>query len=177
MSYELTIFIDNLLASLVGFYNSPFVLFLKIIIGVYLAVVLIDIILLLVLRDVAWHLRVGVKGSDIPLVSKSKMQKRWDKVKARIKEDNVSQYKVAIIEADAMVEEILDGIGYKGDNMTQKLEQVGEMHLDDHKDALNEVHQIRNRIVHEADFEIDKETALAAISVYENFLKYLEFLS
>lgn len=176
MFYDIQNFIDALIAMLVNFYHSPFVLAVKIFVGIYLSVLFIDIVLMLILRDVPSHLRVGLKGADIPLISKSKMQKRWEKVKNRLKGGNPSQYKVAIIEADAIAEEILDGIGYKGANMTEKLEQVGENHLDDHLEALKGVHEIRNRIVHESDFEIDEPMAKAVIGVYENFLKYLEFM-
>lgn len=112
----------------------------------------------------------------MPLVSKSKMQKRWDKIKSRLKSPSASQYKVAIIEADALADEILGGIGYSGANMTEKLEQVGKAHLDDHLDSLREVHLIRNKIIHETDYEINQEAAAAVLGVYENFLKYLEYL-
>src|SRR6266702_3686894 len=122
MDYDIANLVDFLLELLKNFYHSPFVLFVKILIGIYLAVILVDIVLLLLLRDVGWHMRVGLKGMDLPLASKSKMQKRWEKVKSRLKNDSPSQYKVAIIEADAIAEELLDGIGYKGANMTEKLE-------------------------------------------------------
>jgi hypothetical protein len=176
MNYDITNFVAFLLETLNIFYHSPFVLVIKILLGVYLLVLFIDVVLLLILRDVAWHVRVGLKGMDMPLDSKSKMQRRWDKVKARLKSESPSQYKVAIIEADAVAEEILGGIGYAGANMTEKLEQVGANHLDDHLEALKGAHQIRNQIVHETDFAIDQRMAVAVIGVYENFLRYLEFL-
>jgi hypothetical protein len=149
---------------------------IKIVLGIYLAVIFIDIILLLILRDVPANLRVGMKGMNLPTTSKNKMQKRWDKVMDRLKNGNPSQYKVAIIEADAIADEILDGIGYKGANMGEKLEQVGAAHLDDHLEALKGAHEIRNRIVHEIDFDVDERMATAVIGVYENFLKYLDFM-
>lgn len=176
MSYDIANFVVVLLEILKNFYYSPFVLAVKIFIGIYLAVLFVDIILMLILRDIGWHMRVGIKGVDMPLISKGKMQKRWDKVKSRLKIESPSQYKVAIIEADAIVDEILAGIGYKGANMSEKLEQVGVNHLDDHLEALKGAHQIRNQIVHQADFAIDQRMAAAVIGVYENFLRYLEFL-
>lgn len=176
MDYDITNLVAFLLETLENFYHSPFVLVVKILLGIYLAVLLIDIVLLLIMRDVGWHLRVGLKGMDIPLASKGKMRKRWDKIKVRLKSESPSQYKVAIIEADAIAEEILDNIGYKGANMTEKLEQVGVNHLDDHLEALNGAHLIRNQIVHEVNFTIDQRMAVAVVGVYENFLKYLEFL-
>lgn len=177
MFYDIQNFVDFLLANLQAFYHSTFMLVVKIFIGIYLLILLVDIVLMLILRNVPQHLRVGLKGSDLPLISKSKMQKRWDKVKKRLDNENPSQYKVAIIEADKIAEDILDGIGYKGANMTEKLEQVGPAHLDDHLEALKGAHEIRNKIVHQADYEISHEAAEAVVGVYESFLKYLEFMS
>lgn len=169
-------FIDTLILTLKDFYHSPFVLVIKILLGIYLAVLIIDIVLLLILRDVGWHMRVGLKGADIPLASKKRLKRQWGSIQKRLQSGNVAQYKLAIIEADSIAEEMLGGIGYKGANMTEKLEQVGTAHLDDHLEALKNAHEIRNRIVHETDFEMDQRLAIAIVGVYENFLKYLEFL-
>lgn len=177
MEYDVQNFIDVLLFTIGDFYRSPFMLVIKILAAIYLIILSVNIVLLLIMRNVPAELRVGLRGMDIPLASKSKMHKRWDTIKARLKSGNASQYKVAIIEADAFCEEILDGIGYKGANMAEKLEQVGVGHLDDHLEALLGVHKIRNSIVHEADYEVDEAMAKAVVGVYENFLKYLEYLS
>lgn len=176
MLYSLQNFIASLPEMAVNFYNSSFFFAVKIILGIYLAVILLDIVLLLILRDVPSQIRVGLKGMDVPLTTKGKMQKRWDAVKKRLESKNASQYKVAIIEADTIADEILSGIGYKGANMAEKLEQIGSAHLDDHLEALKGAHQIRNRIVHEENFEIDQRLATAVLGVYENFLRYLEYL-
>ena len=176
MEYSFQNFIVSLPEIFANFYNSQFMFFVKIILGIYLAVILIDIVLLLILKGMPSQIRVGLRGMDVPLVSKNKMQKRWDKVKSRLDSGNVSQYKVAIIEADAIADEILGGIGYKGANMTEKLERVEPAHIDDHLEALKGAHQIRNRIVHEENFEIDERLAVAVVGVYENFLRYLEYL-
>lgn len=177
MSYDLQNFLVALPDMLVQFYNSPFVFVFKIFFGIYLAVLIANVIMLLILRDVPSQVRVGLKGMNVPLITKSKMQKRWSKVIERLKNNDVSQYKVAIIEADAIADEILSGIGYKGSNMMEKLEQVGTAHLDDHLEALKGAHQLRNRIIHEPELEVDERLAKAIIGVYENFLRYLELLN
>ena len=176
MSYNLQNFITALPNLFVQFYNSPFVFALKIIFGIYLAVLIADVIMLLILRDVPYQLRVGLKGMSVPLVTRNKMGKRWSKITDRLKTNDVSQYKVAIIEADAIADEMLSGLGYRGSNMIEKLEQVGTAHLDDHLEALKSAHQLRNRIVHEPELEIDERLAKAIVGVYESFLRYLELL-
>jgi hypothetical protein len=177
MSYDFQDVYVLIFDLLSGFYYSTFFLAIKILVGIYLFILLADIVMLLMLRNVPQNVRVGLKGMDMHLISKSKLQKRWDKVKSRLKSDNVSQYKVAIIEADAIAEEVLAGIGYKGANMAEKLQQVQPAHLDEHLEALKGAHEIRNRIVHEEDFALDHRMAVAVVGVYENFLDYLEFLS
>lgn len=176
MSYDLQNLIINAPAVFENFYNSPFIFFLKIFFAVYLAVLILNIIMLLILGDVPTQVRVGFKGMDVPLTTKKQMQKRWDKIVERLKSNEVSQYKIAIIEADTIADEILSSIGYKGANMLEKLEQVGTAHLDDHLEALKGAHQLRNKIVCEPEMEVDERFAKAIIGVYENFLRYLELL-
>ncbi|MEI7621919.1 MAG: hypothetical protein WCJ51_05290 [Candidatus Moraniibacteriota bacterium] len=176
MDYDFVILFEAFYGALAGFYHSPFVFGLKILLGIYCGVLFVDIVLLLILRDVAWHYRVGTKGENIPSVSVNKMRKRFDQIVARLESGNVSQYKVAIIEADALVAEMIGKLGYGGENLAQKLEQVGEMHMEGHKETLSDIHKLRNQIVQEADFEIDREAAENALHIYEDFLKYMQFL-
>ncbi|MGI6104068.1 MAG: hypothetical protein ACOYB5_01995 [Patescibacteria group bacterium] len=176
MFYDLENFIYSIINWFVWFYNSPYMIVVKIFVGIYLAVLLINIIFLLVLRDIPQHLRIGIRGMDIPAATKSKMRKRWEKVKSLLESNNASQYKLAIIEADSIADEILSGIGYTGANMGEKLDKINKKDLDDNLESLRGAHQIRNRIVHEADFEVDYRMARTVIGVYENFLRYLEFL-
>jgi hypothetical protein len=177
MSYDLQNFINAFPDTLVQFYNSPLVFVIKVFFGIYLFVLIANVIMLLILRDVPYQLRVGLKGMSVPLVTKRKMGKRWSEITDRLKNNDVSQYKVAIIEADAIADEMLSDLGYRGSNMMEKLDQVGTAHLDDHLEALKSAHQFRNRIVHEPDLEVDERLTKAIIGVYENFLRYLELLN
>lgn len=156
-------------------YNSTFFDFIKFFLAVYVLVLLADIILLFAMKGVGSDIRKGLRGMDMPIVSKSRMEKKWAKVKARLESNSVSQYKVAVLEADAVVDEMLLKIGYKGNNMSERLEQLGSGQLD-YKDDLLEAHQIRNKIVHDENFVVDRELAETTIEVYEKFLRYLEFI-
>jgi len=166
---------DMLMNGLANFYHSPFVLTVKIFLGIYVLILIIDLVLLLVLRGVGDDIRTGMKGMNIPTISPSKMLKRWNQVLARLDSEDASQYKVAVIEADSIADEILKGIGYEGNNMNERLAHVKPYQLDGLEQLLG-AHQIRNRIVHEADFSLDKKAAHETIKVYENFLRYLEFM-
>lgn len=166
---------DTIVNWLAGFYHSPFVLTVKIFLGIYVAILIVDLILLLILRGLGDEIRTGLRGMNIPMTSPSKMKKRWDKVLARLESGDVSQYKVAVIEADAIADDILKGIGYEGNTMSERLAHVKPHQLDGLEELLG-AHQIRNQIVHEADFALDKKAAHETITIYENFLRYLEFM-
>lgn len=156
-------------------YNSTAFDFIKFFLIVYTLVLIANLIMMLILKGVGSDLRQGLRGMDMPLVSKSKMEKKWDKVKTRLKAENVSQYKVAILEADTIVDDILARIGFVGNNMTERLQQLKPGQFD-YREELLEVHQIRNKIVHDENFIIDRKTAEETIAVYEKVLRYLEFM-
>ncbi|HBP01344.1 MAG: hypothetical protein UY41_C0013G0025 [Candidatus Moranbacteria bacterium GW2011_GWE1_49_15] len=156
-------------------YNSTFFDFVKFFLIVYTLVLLADVVLLLMLKGIGSDIRKGLRGMDMPVVSKGKMEKRWEKVKDRLKTDSVSQYKVAILEADSIADEILGKIGHQGANMTERLEQLKPGQLD-YQEELMGAHQIRNKIVHDESFVVDRKLAEETVGVYEKFLRYLEFM-
>lgn len=167
--------LEAIMMLLSQFYHSWFFFAVKVFVAIYSIVLLVDIILLLMLRGVAGNIRTGLLGMDMPAVTKGKMQKRWDKVKSRLQSGNESQFKVAIIEADSIVDQILAGIGYPGANMSERLSQIKPSQLD-YLDELIKAHQIRNQIVHDERFAVSKEMVEETVGIYETILRYLEFL-
>ena len=156
-------------------YHSWFMVLVKIFLGIYALVLFADVVLLLKMRGVAGNIRTGLRGTDMPLVKPSKMMKRWNKVKLRLESGSESQFKVAVLEADAIADEILKGIGYSGINMGERLAQIKPAHVDG-LDDLIAAHKVRNHIVHDQNFVLEKQAAKEVVEVYENFLRYLEFL-
>ncbi|EKE16515.1 MAG: hypothetical protein ACD_11C00004G0013 [uncultured bacterium] len=160
---------------LTNFYNSPFMSFVKFFLVIYSLVLIFDVILILMVKGLGGDIRKGLTGMDIPVVSKGKMQKKWDKVVSRMKTGSISQFKVAILEADMIVDDILGKIGYKGNNMTERLAQVNPNQLD-YLEELQKAHEVRNKIVHEESFVLDETVAKETLETYEKFLRYLEFM-
>lgn len=143
---------------------------------VYTLVLLADIILILYLGNLPKALRQALTGSQLPLISKSKAEKRWEKIFGRLDSGSPSQYKAAILEADAFAAEVLKSMGHKGENMQEQLEKVAEGKLAT-KEALLLAHQMRNRIIHEADLDVDRKEAETWLDHYRSFLKELDLLS
>ena len=169
---------NNLGQNIAAFSNSPAFVFFKILAGVYVLILLTDIVLLLFQRGLGANLRQMRYGVNMPseLVNKrDKTKERWEKIIKRLESENVSEYKVAIIEADAMIDDLLKKMGYSGDNMGDRLAaipsgQVAEL------DEIKAAHEIRNRVIHEEDFKVDKKFAHDVLEKYAHILHHFEVL-
>ncbi|MDX9913154.1 MAG: hypothetical protein RBS77_01070 [Candidatus Moranbacteria bacterium] len=158
-----------------SFLNSGFFWFVKFILAIYVSVLFIDIVLLLVLRGVGVDIRDTIKGSQMPLASKKKIQKRWLEIENRLKLENNMQNKIAILEADKLVDEILLNIGYTGSNMKERLEKANANQIEE-IDNLIEAHDVRNKIIYDDKFYLDNEESQRVIRLYREFLDNLEII-
>jgi hypothetical protein len=158
------------------FYNSFFFSVIKFFIGIYVIVLFVDLILLLMQRSLGSDFRETVLGINIPreLANKSgkkKLAKKWNLIKSRLETGQESQYKVAIIEADNLIDNLVMRMGYEGENMSDRLEGVPSGQLD-HLEELKRAHLVRNRIIHEDKFILDRKTAEDTLALFEVFLSY-----
>jgi hypothetical protein len=163
------------------FYNSFYFSVIKFFIGIYVIVLIVDLVLLLMQRSLGSDLRETILGINIPreLASKGgkkKLVKKWSKIKLRLDTGEESQYKVAIIEADDLVDNLVMRMGYAGENMTDRLDGVPAGQLE-HLEELKQAHEIRNRIIHEDRFILDKKTAEDTLALFEKFLDYFHVFS
>lgn len=160
--------------SVVQFFSSSFLIAaVKFFLFIYVVVLFVDIILLLVLRGVSSDIKKTIFGTHRPLLLRSTAISRFEKILDRLKSDNPSQYKAAILEADAFADEILLGSGYKGASMAEKLESVQESRLET-RGLLMEAHLVRNRIVSETDFVLSREEAEKWLAAYRAFFTEVE---
>jgi len=157
----------------INFYHSPFFAFIKFILSVYAIVLILDLAMIVMLRGFGKDFRVTMSGIYIP--SKKVTRKKWQRIKNRLESGNSSQYKIAILEADKMIDELLDRIGHKGENMPHRLSQIKLGQIDNAEDLIK-AHEIRNNIVQDKEFEVNKETAEEAIGIYEKFLEHFELI-
>ncbi|MEI7749490.1 MAG: hypothetical protein WCJ25_00615 [Candidatus Moraniibacteriota bacterium] len=142
---------------------------------IYTVVVCIDVILLLLLHDVQSSLQKQRFGGRRPLIPLAKFLKRWEAIKARLESGNPSYYKAAILEADALADEMLGEIGYEGGNIGERLGLIMPGQILS-AERLQEAHKIRNRIIHDREFSLSREEADELLAFYESFFKELELM-
>lgn len=101
-------------------------------------------------------------------------EKRWHEIEEKAVSQNSSDWKLALIDADSLIDEILKRAGYAGKGLGERLKQIEPSDLD-HLPDLWEAHKLRNRIAHEAE-TLDRRDVDRAMDQYRAVLKELKFL-
>lgn len=158
-----------------GIYHSSFFQVLKFLLTIYVTVLFADLIMLLMLRGIRSNLRVSFKGTKMPVISAEKMKKKWAGITKLLESSEKSKWKLAVLKADYLADEILQGMELPGENMTERLLKIEPGQLE-YSDEIKEAHSFRNRIIQDEKFEVEKKAAEEAVGKYEKFLKYLEYL-
>ena len=175
---DIIFILGDLYQGALSFYHSGFFLVIKILVGIYSAVLLIDIILLLIQVGVSGNLREEFYGMNVPraLVGKKKQtKKRWEGIMAKVDSGSLVDYKVAVIEADDLIDGIIAGLGYKGENFGERLDNVPEEHIVNVA-GMKQAHQVRNKIIHDDNFVLSRNDALGVLSQYEEFLRSFQVI-
>lgn len=102
-----------------------------------------------------------------------KIAKIWLKIKRRLEAGSESEYKLAVIEADSMLSDILEKMGFKGETLGNRLKQVTTDILPSIEETW-EAHKIRNNIVHDPDYKLTLDQAQKALEIYEQALRDLQ---
>ena len=112
-----------------------------------------------------------VVAEDIP-----RTHLRWNRVLEHASSDDEHQWRLAILEADIMLNELLDLQGYKGETIAEKLKQVSKTNFNSVDDAW-EAHKVRNRVAHEGvEYRIDEREKNHVINLYQRVFKEFGFI-
>lgn len=104
-----------------------------------------------------------------------KVTRDWLKIVSRLERELDSEYKLAVIEADNMLNNTFERIGYGGQTLGDKLKVL----TPDTCPNINEVkqaHEIRNNIVHDPDYQLPLAEAKRVIAIYEKTFRDFELL-
>ena len=102
--------------------------------------------------------------------------KRWSVVLQYLFSENEGDWKLGVIEADSMLEELMTQLGFKGENLGEKLKGADQEKFRN-LTAAWEVHTIRNKIAHEgSDFILSQREAKRVIALYEQIFRGYGFI-
>jgi len=115
----------------------------------------------------------GLAAAHISLTENYNPEKneRWEHVKTLSNSKNPSDWRLAILEADVMLEEFLQASGYHGESVGEMLKSVEKSDFLTLEDAW-EAHKVRNRIAHDgSSYLMNEREVKRVISLFENVFK------
>ena len=101
-----------------------------------------------------------------------KTASKWYKIAERLKKGQENEYKLAFIQADKMLDNSLEKMGYQGTSLGQRLEQIKVETISNIEDVWK-AHKIKNNIVHDPNYKLTLDQAEKALNIYEKALHEL----
>ncbi|MEK7460323.1 MAG: hypothetical protein AAB628_02100 [Patescibacteria group bacterium] len=101
---------------------------------------------------------------------------QWQIVLNHVSSGNPAEWKLAVLEADNILDSILEDRGYRGESLGERLKSVDPGDMQSYSDAW-EAHKVRNQIAHEgSNMDFSEKIARDAINRYEKVFKELGYL-
>lgn len=101
---------------------------------------------------------------------------RWVTTLNYLFSENNGDWKLAVIEADSMLDDLMTQLGFKGETLGAKLKGANQGNFRSLTTAW-EVHTIRNRIAHEGvAYELSQHEAKRVIALYERIFREFGFI-
>ena len=106
---------------------------------------------------------------------KEQAKKEWARVQHHFFKGDENDLKMAIIEADKLLEEALTESGIRGTTLGERLKNLKPSQLPE-LDEIWQAHRLRNDIAHQPGFKLKRDVTERALNVYEAALKRFELL-
>lgn len=106
---------------------------------------------------------------------KETARKEWAVIEEHFYRGEENDLKIAIIEADKLLEEALREAGIHGISLGDRLKNLKTEQMPN-LDQVWQAHRLRNDIVHQSTFRLKRDPAERALAIYEKTLKQLDLL-
>jgi hypothetical protein len=129
----------------------------------------------------AFKVAQGGKKAEVENIDPSQFQSagpdpRWQEIERHMSTNSQAEWRVAIIESDIILYDMLDQMGYEGDTVAEKLKTVDRANFATLDDAWR-AHKIRNIIAHEgANYELSRDEADRAIRLFKKVFEEFYFI-
>ncbi|MFZ2831808.1 MAG: hypothetical protein WAZ40_01505 [Minisyncoccia bacterium] len=102
---------------------------------------------------------------------------QWEVILEHVNSESPAEWKIAILEADNMLDEVLEDMGYTGDTLAEKLKGMSKTKIASYQDMWDG-HVLRNQIAHGGgiDMDLSKKLARDTVAKYGNAFKELGYL-
>lgn len=105
-----------------------------------------------------------------------KQDNRWRHIIQHVESANESNWRTAIMEADIMLEDMMETMGYHQDTLGKKLKAVEPSDFTN-LDKAWEAHKVRNKIAHEGkEYALTQREAQRVIGLYEDVFREFRYI-
>lgn len=108
-------------------------------------------------------------------LTKRRSLRGWEQIKKRIISPDQQDWKLAVLEADKILDEILKMAGYLGSDLSKKLEILNPENLSN-LDEIRKAHFLANQILKDPSLELKKEDAIIALKSFKKAFIELNLL-
>lgn len=124
----------------------------------------------------AYYEKKAREAAEAKEVKKVYKNDKWERVLSHIASDNSNDWRAAILECDIILEEMVDVMGYRGDNLGEKLKNVERSDFASIDNAW-EAHKVRNLIAHEGSgFVMSHREAKRVVELYRLVFEEFKFI-
>lgn len=140
----------------------------------FIGVLLAAVLAFLILRGIWRFLKRLFFSPTLHGLDRKGIQARWNEIEAMVVSKNTMQFKVAIMEADKLLDHALKAMAMPGTTLGERLKFAAYKYP-----RINDVwwaHRLRNQLVHESSFYLEPHMAQKAIGQYKKTLQMLNLL-
>ncbi len=148
--------------------------------SLFVSLLLATLIIYCVIRilQIRHHERLKFDAAQATVASRDvpRSQLRWNRIKEETDSEDEQKMRLAILEADIMLNELLDTLGYKGETMADKMRQVDRANFNT-IDLAWEAHRARNAIAHQGSAApLTLRDSRRIIGLYEKIFREFRFI-
>lgn len=134
----------------------------------------ISIIIIIVIIILAIIINKIKKSNRSKNIDKQYFKKKWEEIEKAADMKTEMGYKMAIIEADKLLDNAFIKLGTAGSTMGERLKVI--IYKYPNLKKVWEAHIVRNKISHESNYKLYDNTAKRALFIYKDALKEIGIL-
>lgn len=129
------------------------------------------------IREIHHHEHEKYKPIETEETIASEKSIQWQVIVDHVNSTNAAEWKLAILEADNILDEVLEDLGYAGETIAEKLKAMNRTRIASY-DQVWEAHKLRNQIAHGGaiDMDLSQKMAKDTIAKFENAFRELGYL-
>jgi hypothetical protein len=109
-------------------------------------------------------------------ITTQQKETRWNAIELLFKSRKQNDWKVAILDSDVMLDELLQNQGMNGETVGEKLKNASEAGIA-YVEEMWQVHKLRNQLAHEgSDYKLDPSIAWRTFLLYQKIFTFYKLI-